>query len=174
MRKGIMVLVLMVCLMLFSGCLETLAAVGAGGIAGKTLAGYNQGVEDEIAAENAKREQLLEQMKNTNDETEKDTLRAQLASKDKKIADLLTAKEVGEVANVALGVNWSDTSEVASIGGMGILALLNYLQRGKTKKESQKYKAHKAGVNKFMVTHKDSRAALYADIGDERAKLKVQ
>ncbi len=180
MRKGIMVMAVVFVLML-AGCGKPLLDVAAGGLAENTLAGFNKGVDEEIAKEQAKRAELLDQLKNSNDEIEKDILREQVASKDKRIGDLVTAKEVGRVGKEAFGINWSDPTEVSTFGGSAIGLIMWYLQRKKTEKESRKYKAHKAGVNKTVNTFSISErpeakqvlSDLYTAIGEERAKLGV-
>lgn len=171
MKNLIIVVVVMVALVMMSGCGKPLLDVAAGGIAANTLAGFDTGLDEQIAWENARKASLVEQLKNSNDEAEKELLREQVARKDKRIDELLTAKEVTKVAKEAFGVNWSDPTEVGSIAGLGIMTLLTILQGKKAGVYVKKYAAHKRGTERFMNTHDGKE--LYKEIGDERARLGV-
>lgn len=180
-------LVLMVSLLMVSGCgseLGTFAAGSAVGALSGTIAGAEADLERRKQEKLAELEVALVELDNVKTEVEKTVAQAKVKALEKKVENLTDIQTGTGIVKAGTKIDWTDPAAIGGYGSTVLTAALAYYFRKKQLREGKKRSAEKAGVRKTIkilaalpqqeaITAPMVESLIFNNIGTERANQKV-
>lgn len=166
MKKMIVCMMMLLCLLVAGGCLESLALIGSGAAGGMTLTRIldqqQKVIREDIEMMEAQKADLEQQLAEATEEVEKEKIRQQIKNTETVLMDLKDADEAISRAKEGLGVNWQDPQSVIPFAGAVLMTAFGIWQRRKKKQTQTALAEVVNGGQIFKRTAKDNTAALAA------------
>jgi len=175
MRRILLITIIFLTSLLFSGCAGGTESFIAGTAAGAGLSHTFDGARADL---DARRQQLLTAQQQALDDLESATDQAAKAASQARIAALQKQLELNaglqssvDIGREALATDWTDLNQTAPWINSGVMALLWYLTKRKNKSLSGLLKAFGEGVEKYKAVSDPAQARRLYDIIGERKKI---